>query len=178
MSIAEAVQTVPTGVWKSDQVHSSVGFAVQHMGVSPFRGTFSDFDAILAGDQLVGHARVESVSTPDENLTGHLVSPEFFDAERYPELRFESREIRHEGNDLLIPGELTLKGVSRTVELRGTITEPVDDPYGKRRLGVELGTTIDRTDFGIDWNAELPSGGKVLADDVELTARLELVQEA
>ncbi len=178
MSITEAVQSVPTGAWKSDPVHSSVGFAVQHMGVSPFRGTFSDFDAILAGDQLVGHARVESVTTPDENLTGHLLSPEFFDAERHPELRFESKEIRRDGDHLVVPGELTLKGVSRPVELRGTITGPLEDPYGNRRLGVELGTTIDRTDFGIDWNAELPSGGKVLADEVELTARLELVQEA
>jgi polyisoprenoid-binding protein YceI len=178
MSITEAVQVVPTGIWKSDPVHSSVGFAVQHMGVTPFRGTFSDFDAILAGDQLAGHARVESITTPDENLTGHLLSPEFFDAERDPELQFESSAIRREGDEFVVPGELTLKGVSREVELRGTITGPVEDPYGKRRLGVELGTTIDRTDFGIDWNAELPSGGKVLADDVELTARLELVQEA
>jgi polyisoprenoid-binding protein YceI len=178
MSITEAVQAVPTGIWKSDPVHSSVGFAVQHMGVTPFRGTFSDFDAILAGDQLVGHARVESVTTPDENLTGHLLSPEFFDTDRYPELRFESTEIRREGDALVVPGELTLRGVGRPVELRGTITGPLEDPYGKRRLGLELGTTIDRTDFGIDWNAELPSGGKVLADEVELTARLELVQEA
>ena len=178
MSITEAVQAVPTGIWKSDSIHSSVGFAVQHMGVSAFRGTFGDFDAILTGDQLVGSARVETISTPDENLTGHLLSPEFFDAERYPELRFESREIRRDGDHLVVPGELTLKGVSRPVELRGIITEPIDDPYGKRRLGLELGTTIDRTDFGIDWNAELPSGGKVLADEVELTARLELVQEA
>ena len=117
MSIAEAVQTVPTGTWKSDPVHSSVGFAVQHMGVSPFRGTFSDFDAVLAGDQLVGDARVESVTTPDENLTGHLLSPEFFDAERHPELRFQSTEIRREGDALVVPGELTLKGVGRPVEL-------------------------------------------------------------
>jgi polyisoprenoid-binding protein YceI len=178
MSITEAVRALPTGIWKSDPVHSSVGFAVQHMGVSPFRGTFSDFDAILAGDQLVGGARVESVTTPDENLTGHLISPEFFDVERYPELRFESTEIRREGDNVVVPGDLTLKGVSRPVELRGTIRGPVDDPYGKSRLGLELGTTIDRTDFGIEWNAELPSGGKVLADEVELTARLELVQEA
>src|SRR2546423_10298130 len=178
MSITEAVQAVPAGIWKSDPVHSSVGFAVQHMGVSPFRGTISDFDAILAGDQLVGHARVESVTTPDENLTGHLLSPEFFDAERYPELRFESTEIRREGDAIVVPGELTLKGVGRAVELRGSITGPLDDPYGRRRLGIELRTTIDRTDFGIDWNAELPAGGKVLADEIELTARLELVQEA
>ena len=177
MSITEAVQAIPTGTWKSDPVHSSLGFAVQHMGVSPFRGTASDFEAILGGDQLVGSARVESITTPDENLTGHLLSPEFFDAERHPELRFESSEILRDGDELVVPGVLTLKGVSRPVELRGTITGPLADPYGQQRVGIELETTVDRTDFGIDWNADLPSGGKVLADDVELTARLELVQE-
>jgi polyisoprenoid-binding protein YceI len=178
MSITEAAQTVPAGIWKSDPVHSSVGFSVQHMGVNPFRGTLSDFQAVLGGEQLVGSAAVESIATPDENLTGHLLSPEFFDAERHPELRFESSEIRREGDELVVSGELTLKGVTRPVELRGTVTEPIDDPYGKRRLGIELETTIDRTDYGIDWNAELPSGGQVLANDVQLTARLELVQEA
>jgi polyisoprenoid-binding protein YceI len=178
MSITEAVQAVPAGIWKSDPVHSSVGFAVQHMGVSPFRGTLSGFQAVLGGEQLVGSASVESIATPDENLTAHLLSPEFFDAERHPELRFESTEIRREGDELVVDGELTIKGVRRPVELRGAVTGPVDDPYGKHRLGIELGTTIDRTDFGIDWNAELPSGGQVLANDVQLTARLELVQEA
>ena len=178
MSITEAVQAIPTGTWKSDPVHSSLGFAVQHMGVSPFRGTASDFEAILGGDQLVGSARVESITTPDENLTGHLLSPEFFDAERHPQLRFESTEIRREGGDFVVSGQLTLKGETRPIELRGSITEPVEDPYGRRRLGLELETTIDRTDFGIDWNAELPSGGQVLANHVQLTARLELVQEA
>jgi polyisoprenoid-binding protein YceI len=178
MSITETVQTVPAGTWKSDPVHSSVEFAVQHMGVNPFRGTVSGFQAVLGGDQLVGSASVESIETPDENLTAHLLSPEFFDAERHPELRFESTEIRRDGDELIVNGELTLKGVTRPVELRGTVTEPVDDPYGKRRLGIELETTIDRTDYGIDWNAELPSGGQVLANDVQLTGRLELVQEA
>ncbi len=178
MSITEAVQAAPAGIWKSDPVHSSVGFSVQHMGVSPFRGGFADFEATLAGDRLVGTARVESISTPDENLTGHLLSPEFFDAERHPELRFESTEIRRDGGEFVVSGGLTLKGQTRPVELRGSVTEPVEDPYGRRRLGLDLETTIDRTDFGIDWNAELPSGGQVLANDVQLTARLELVQDA
>jgi polyisoprenoid-binding protein YceI len=178
MSITEAVQAVPAGTWRSDPVHSSVGFAVLHMGVTPFRGTLSNFEAALAGDQLVGSASVETIETPDENLTAHLLSPEFFDAERHPELRFASSEIRREGDELVVDGELTLKGLTRPVELRGAVTGPIDDPYGKRRLGLELETWIDRTDFGIDWNAELPSGGRVLANDVRLTARLELVQEA
>jgi polyisoprenoid-binding protein YceI len=178
VSAIEITQAVPTGTWSVDPIHSSIGFAVRHMGVIPFRGGFAAFEAELANGKLSGSARAETIQTDDENLTGHLLSPEFFDAERHPVLRFESNEIRRDGDDVTIDGVLTLKGISRPVELRGTITGPVVDPYGGTRLGFELETTIDRTEFGIDWNAELPSGGQVLADDVELTAQLELVQQA
>jgi polyisoprenoid-binding protein YceI len=178
MSTIEITHVVPTGTWTSDPVHSSIGFAVKHMGVTPFRGGFKQFDATLGDGTLTGSAAVETIQTDDENLTGHLLSPEFFDAERHPLLGFESTEIRREGDDVAIDGTLTLKGVTRPVELRGTITGPLADPYGGTRLGLELETTIDRHEFGIDWNADLPSGGRVLADDVKLTAQLELVQQA
>ena len=178
MSITEVVSAVPVGTWKADAVHSSIGFSVQHMGVLPFRGGFGTFEASLVDGRLVGTARVESIQTDDENLTGHLLSPEFFDAERRPELRFESADIRRDEDEVTIAGELTLKGTTRPVELRGRIAGPITDPYGGSRLGLELETTIDRTEFGIDWNADMPSGGKLLGDDVELKAELELVQEA
>ena len=178
MSTIEITEVVPAGTWTSDPVHSSIGFAVKHMGVTPFRGGFKQFEAGLVDGKLSGTAAVETIQTDDDNLTGHLLSPEFFDAERHPVLRFESREIRREGDEVTIDGELTLKGVTQPVELRGAITGPLADPYGGTRVGLELETTIDRTDFGIDWNADLPSGGRVLADDVKLTAQLELVQQA
>jgi polyisoprenoid-binding protein YceI len=178
VSTIEITQSVPTGTWVADPIHSSIGFAVRHMGVIPFRGGFETFEAELAGGKLSGSARVETIQTDDGNLTGHLLSPEFFDAERHPVLRFESNEIRRDGDQVTLDGVLTLKGESRPVELRGTITGPLADPYGGKRVGLELETTIDRTEFGIDWNAELPSGGQVLADDVKLTAELELVQRA
>jgi polyisoprenoid-binding protein YceI len=178
MSTIEITEAVPTGTWSSDPVHSSIGFAVKHMGVTPFRGGFKQFEATLADGKLSGTAPVETIQTDDENLTGHLLSPEFFDSERHPELQFESTEIRREGDDVTVDGTLTLKGVTRPVELRGKISGPLGDPYGNTRLGLELETTIDRTEFGIDWNADLPSGGRVLADDVTLSAQLELVQQA
>ncbi len=178
MSITQAVQAVPTGTWSSDPVHSSVGFAVRHMGVTPFRGGFGRFDARLTEGRLIGTAPVDTVVTDDENLTGHLLSPDFFDAQRHPVLRFSSTEIRREGDEVVVPGELTLKGVTRPVELRGTITGPVEDPYGGTRLGLELEATIDRTEFGIDWNNPLPSGEPILANEVTLTAQLELVRES
>ena len=177
MSTIEITEVVPTGTWASDPVHSSLDFAVKHMGVTPFRGGFKEFEAGLVDGRLSGAAPVESIQTDDENLTGHLLSPEFFDAERHPVLRFESTEIRRQGDDVTVDGTLTLKGVTQPVELHGTITGPLSDPYGGTRLGLELETTVDRTRFGIDWNADLPSGGRVLADDVKLTAQLELVQQ-
>jgi polyisoprenoid-binding protein YceI len=176
-TIIEAVESIPTGTWRSDSTHSSIAFSVLHNGLTPFRGGFTKFEAALANGRLVGTASVESITTEDENLTGHLLSPEFFDAERHPVLRFESTEIRREGNAVAIPGELTLKGVTKPVELRGEIAGPVQDAYGNTRLGLNVETTIDRTQFGINWNAPLPSGDKMLADDVKLTAQLELVQE-
>ena len=178
MTIAAIPETIPAGTWKSDPIHSSVGFAVRHMGVTPFRGGFNHFEAVLADGRLAGTARVESITTDDESLTGHLLSPDFFDAERHPELRFEAGELRRDGDDVLVAGQLTLKGETQPVELRGTVSGPVTDPYGNSRIGLELETTIDRSEFGIDWNAELPSGGELLANDVKLTAQLELVQQA
>src|ERR1051325_587170 len=178
MSTTEVVSSVPTGTWKADPVHSSIGFSVQHMGVLPFRGGFGAFEASLVDGRLVGTAQVESFETDDENLTGHLLSPEFFDAERHPELRFVSTEIRRDGDDFAIDGELTLKGTTRPIELRGRIAGPITDPYGGSRIGLALSTTVDRTDFAIDWNADLPSGGKLLGNDVDLIAELELIQEA
>jgi polyisoprenoid-binding protein YceI len=178
VSIAEQIQGVPTGTWASDPKHSSVQFSVLHNGLTPFRGGFDDFAATLKDGRLVGAAQVESITTEDENLTGHLLSPEFFDAERHPELRFESKQIRSEGNGVTVDGDLTLKGVTRPVELRGTLAGPITDAYGGTRLGLDLETTVDRTEFGIDWNAPLPSGENLLANEVKLTAHIQLVQEA
>jgi polyisoprenoid-binding protein YceI len=177
MSITEALETIPAGTWRSDPTHSSVGFSVLYNGLTPFRGGFTAFEATIEDRSLVGTADVRSITTEDENLTGHLLSPEFFDAERNPVLRFEATQIRRDGDSVVVPGELTLKGVTNPVELRGVVSGPVTDAYGRTRLGLDLETTIDRTEFGINWNAPLPSGGKALADEVKLTAGLQLVQE-
>jgi polyisoprenoid-binding protein YceI len=177
-TIIETVESIQTRTWRSDSTHSAIGFSVLHNGLTPFRGGFGSFEATLQNGALVGTANVESITTEDENLTGHLLSPEFFDAQRHPVLRFESRALRRDGDAVVIPGELTLKGVTNPVELRGAITGPVTDAFGGTRLGLDLETTVDRTDFGIDWNAPLPSGENMLANDVKLTAQLQLVEEA
>jgi len=162
-----------TGTWELDKIHSTFSFAVKHMVVSTFRGRFDDVDATLADGRLVGTARVDSVDVKDDNLKGHLTAPDFFDAERYPEIRYESGELRIEGDQVVADGELTIKGNTRPVEARGTISGPAVGPDESNRLGVSLEAVVDRREFGLDWNAELPKGGFALGDDVRITVDLE-----
>jgi polyisoprenoid-binding protein YceI len=174
-----ATEQLPTGTWKLDPVHSSASFAVKHMVVATFRGRFEDFDATLeVGDdgeaKLAGTVRTDSIVVKDENLAGHLKSPDFFDTERYPELEFESTSIRREGDELVVDGELTIKGNTHPVEGRGVLVGPHDDIAGNTKVGLTLETTVDRTRYGLNWNAPLPKGGFALADEVALTVELEL----
>jgi len=178
--MSTATQTsLPLGAWNVDAVHSTVGFGVDYM-VGTFNGSFSPVDVKLevadGGTSLTGSAPVAGVKVQDENLVAHLQAPDFFDAERAPEITFASTDIRRSGDEIEIDGDLTIKGISLPVELTGTVTEPADDPYGGVRFGLKLETTIDRTKFGLDWNNPLPNGQPSLANEVRLTADLYLVK--
>jgi polyisoprenoid-binding protein YceI len=173
---------LPVGTWKSDPTHSSASFAVKHMVVATFRGHFDDLDATLAvGEdgtaQLSGSVEAGSIVVKDENLEAHLAAPDFFDTERYPELRFVSSSIRRDGDQLVVEGDLTVKDQTHPVEARGTITDPHETLGGAIKIGLTLETIIDRTKFGLNWNAPLPKGGFAVADDVKLTVELELAQD-
>ncbi|HTB70466.1 MAG TPA: YceI family protein [Solirubrobacteraceae bacterium] len=178
---AETQTKLPSGTWKLDPTHSSASFAVKHMVVATFRGSFENLDATLTvgedgAGELLGAVDARSIVVKDENLQAHLGSPDFFDTERYPELRFASTAIRRDGEQLVIDGELTIKDHTHPVEARGTITDPHETLGGAVKIGVTLETVIDRTQFGLNWNAPLPKGGFALADDVKLTIELELAQ--
>jgi polyisoprenoid-binding protein YceI len=178
-TITESTTVAPAGTWTLDPVHSSASFAVKHMVVATFRGRFEDFDATLTVDEngdakLVGTVKADSIVVKDENLGGHLKAPDFFDTERYPEISYVSRSIRREGAELVIDGDLTIKGQTEAVQARGEITDPVTLGENIEKLGITLETTIDRTKFGLNWNAPLPKGGFAVADDVKLTVELEL----
>ncbi|HVS28233.1 MAG TPA: YceI family protein [Solirubrobacteraceae bacterium] len=173
--------TIPTGDWAADPTHSAIEFSVKHMAVATFRGRFAEYDAKLHNadgePRLIGDVKVESITVPDDNLTGHLLSPDFFDAERHPAIRFESVGVRY-GDDgaLVVEGDLTIKGTTRRVEAAGTITEVVEDIGGNDRFAIRLETVVDRTAYGLDWNAPLPRGGVAVANDVRLTVELELTK--
>ena len=170
----------PPGTWNLDPVHSRVDFEVRYLA-GTFKGEFHEIGAELTVDaeraSLEGTAKVASVDVKDENLSAHLQSPDFFDAERHPELRFAAHDIRLDGDGKVsVDGELTIKGTTKPVAVTGTVTAAMADPYGNDRIGLNLSTTIDRTDFGVDWNNPLPSGEVSLANDVTILAELQFVK--
>jgi len=175
-----ATTEIPTGTWQVDATHSQVGFAVEYL-VGTFRGTFSPVEATLvAGDNgaidLTGSAPVEGIKVQDENLTTHLLSPDFFDAEKAPTITFAAPGVKPSGNEIKASGELTIKGITQPVELAGTITDQIVDGYGQERIGLTLETTIDRTKFDLNWNLALPTGEPALGNDVTITAELYFVK--
>ena len=169
---------LPAGVWTTDPIHSSLEFSVKHMVVATFRSRLPDFEATLTvnedrGAVLEGVGRVASVVTNDPNLTGHLQSPDFFDAERYPEVRFRSTEIVRRGDEITIRGDLALKGHTGPIELNGSFFGPVVALGDAETIGMELSGTFDRTEYGLNWNAPLPRGGFAVGDEVTISAHLE-----
>ena len=170
------------GTFVADPVHSSFGFAVEYSGRGKFRGTLDDVSATLtAGDDglaLEGAARVESISIRQpEMFRAHVLGPDFFDADNHPEVSFRSTDVElAEDGSARLEGELTIAGKTRPVTVEGTWTEPIPAAGGGLRGGLELSLTIDRRDFGFDWQMELPNGGKALGWDVTLKVHLELVQ--
>jgi polyisoprenoid-binding protein YceI len=175
-------QQVPAGTYEVDPVHSTIHFAVVHNGVSAFRSGFLDYAATLEGGEapkLEGSVEVASIDINEEGLKGHLASPEFFDAERYPQLKFRSSAIElGEGNEVTVRGELEIRGSAHEVEALGRIGQLGADLGGSARVGLSLATRVDRRSFGLDWNADLPSGGQALDYEVEIAVELEFVAEA
>jgi polyisoprenoid-binding protein YceI len=174
-----ATTAIPAGTYKDDGVHSSATFAVKHM-LATFRGSFPTPAAELVVDesgnaQLVGSVPVSGVVVKDENLAAHLQSPEFFDAEQHPEVTFRSTDFAVEDGTARITGDLTIKGHTERITAEGPVVGPIEDPFGNTKLGLQLETVVDRTRFGLNWNAPLPKGGFMLGNDVTLSVDLELV---
>jgi polyisoprenoid-binding protein YceI len=182
MSTQTIEQQVPAGTYAVDPVHSSISFAIAHNGVATFRSGFDSYEARLSGGEvprLEGSVDVRSVQIEEEQLKGHLLSPDFFDAGRFPQLRFESTELSvGDDGSVALRGELEIRGERREVEASGRFGRISEDLGGGARVGLSLAATVDRRGFGLDWNAELPSGGEVLDYEVAIVVELELVGEA
>jgi polyisoprenoid-binding protein YceI len=182
MTAITQTSSIPAGTtWGVDTVHSTVGFAVKHMVVSTFRSSFDRYDAQLVADEdgtlrLNGSVDAGSIVLKDENLAAHLAAPDFFDTERHPAITFESTLVRAENGELIVDGNLTIKGITRPIEARGTLTEPAVTFGDVEKVGLELEAIVDRTEYGLTWNAPLPKGGFALANEVKLQVNLELAR--
>jgi polyisoprenoid-binding protein YceI len=170
------VQQIPAGTYNLDPVHSTFGFAVTHNGVSKFRGQFEQVDARLDDGVLVGTAQVDSVKTAIPDLKEHLLAEDFFNAAQTPTVTFQSDDIRiGDDGSVEIDGQLTIRGVTKPVTAKGNYASGTG-LSGAEVVGLDLETAIDRRDYGLNWQAPLPSGGDAVAWDVTLQVHLELAK--
>jgi polyisoprenoid-binding protein YceI len=185
MSATTSTPTVvPSGTWSVDPAHSTIGFAVKHMGIATVRGEFHEFEGTLevgedlAGATAHGTVKVESVDTSEAQRDEHLRSPDFFDAAAHPELTFTSTRIEALDNaSFRITGNLTLHGVTREVVLRADVQGTDVDPWGNERVGLEISGQLSRADYGMKFNQALGSGNMLVADRVKLVLDISAVKQ-
>jgi polyisoprenoid-binding protein YceI len=179
-----AIPGYVAGTWSIDGVHSEVGFSVRHMMVSKVRGKFTKFSGeIVTGDDLrdssvTAEIDLSSIDTGNEQRDGHLRSPDFFDTDNHPQMTYRSSGLRADGDNYVLDGELSLKGVTRPVPLKLEVNGFGPDAYGGTRAGFTATGQINRADFGVTWNAAIEGGGVVVADKVDLHIEIEAVLKA
>jgi polyisoprenoid-binding protein YceI len=186
MSIhATPATAIPTGTWTVDQAHSKVGFAVKHMGIATVRGEFKDFEGTLeiaddlSSAKAYGTVKPASVDTNEPQRDAHLRSPDFFDADTYPELTFESTNIEAVNEDTFrITGNLTLHGVTNEIVLSAEVHGTDVDPYGNEKVGLEITGQLSRGEFGMKFNQALGSGNMLVADKVKLALDISAAKQA
>ncbi len=167
-----------------DTSHSSVGFSVRHLGLSKVKGSFQDFngsvvwdDQDLSKSSIKGVVKIASVDTQNEKRDTHLKASDFFDAAKYPEMKFESKKIlKDKDGKYTIVGDLTIKNVTKEISAPLNLTEVLTDPWGKVRRGFETAFKINRNDFGISFNNKLQNGSFVLSEDIEISLDVQGVQ--
>lgn len=174
--------TTPTTTWAIDTAHSSIEFAVKHMVFSTAKGRFTDFSgtvtfdpANVAASSVSVEIQTASIATGDEKRDAHLKSPDFFDVENIPVATFSSTAVSGTPDDLVIDGHLTLHGVTRPVTIKAEFLGEGASPFGFKVAGFSGSTKINRTDFGLTWNAALETGGVLVSEDVKLSFEIELI---
>lgn len=172
-------------VYTADTSHSTVGFSVRHLMITNVRGEFTDFTATVNWDpanldafSVEAVIKAASINTQNQRRDDHLRNPDFFDVEKFPELRFVSKKVARDGAGLKVTGDLTMHGVTREVVLsvEGP-TPPITDPWGNERIGVSATTKINRTDYGLTWNRALEAGGVTVGEEVTINLDLSLVKQ-
>src|SRR5947209_15026208 len=171
--------------WKIDPSHSAIHFSVRHMVVSKTRGRFTKWTGDIRFDpENPAASSVEvsidpaSIDTADAQRDAHLRSPDFFDVEKFPTAAFRSTKIERAGGQYRVHGDLTVHGVTRPVVLDATFEGAGKDPWGGERAGFSASVTIDRKDYGLEWNKALETGGLLVGEKVELTLEVEAIKQA
>ncbi len=167
--------------YQIDPIHSSLGFAVQHLMVSTVKGEFTEYAGTIEFDQknpsaFTASVRIQSASidTRNKQRDGHLKTGDFFDAEKFPEIVFKSKKLEPiEGNEYMLTGDLTIRGITKEISIPLSIAGPVNSPMGGQVIGLSGETTINRQDFGVSWNKALDSGGYVVSDEVKILVNIE-----
>ena len=179
----QGIVRVPTGTWTVDPIHSSVGFEVKHMMISTVRGHFKEYQGTLEAaedyhdSRVWGSVQVASIDTNNADRDEHLRGPDFFDAEHWPSIMFESTAIEHvEAGSYRVTGNLTIKGITREIEVEANVEGAAVDPWGKDRVGVAVRGTIDRTEFGLNWQQPIAGGGLLVGDQVKLRIDISAVR--
>ena len=175
-----------TGTYTLDPAHSRLGFVARHAMVTKVRGGFNDFEGTLtldgdnpAGSSVQVTAKVASIDTRNDQRDGHLRTNDFLDAEKYPEITFVSTAISHDaGNDFQVTGDLTIKGVTKSITVPLEFQGSAKDPYGNLRIGFEGDTQIVRSDFGVSFNAPLETGGVLVSDKVTLEFEISAIKSS
>jgi polyisoprenoid-binding protein YceI len=169
------------GTWSIDPVHSEVGFAARHMMVSKVRGRFRTFSGqLVTGENpldssVTAEIDMSSIDTGNEQRDGHIRSADFFEVENYPTMTYKSTGVRRQGDGFVLDGELTIKGVTRQVPLSLELNGFGPDPYGGTRAGFSATGEINRSDFGVSFNAVMETGGAVVSDKITLHLEIEAV---
>ncbi|PUA81287.1 YceI family protein [Nocardioides currus] len=173
------------GTYALDVSHTRLGFVARHAMVTKVRGAFGAFEGTATINTATpAESKVEltidtaSVDTGNPDRNGHLVSPDFFDVENYPTIRFVSTDVTRDGDDWTITGDLTIKDVTKPVTIEFEQTGSAVDPFGNTRVGFEGETTVNRKDFGLTWNAALETGGVLVSEKVKLEFDISAIKSA
>ncbi len=185
MSVTTTDLSVTTGTWVIDQSHSTLGFSAKHAMITTVRGGFGGFEGTLALDgsnPALSSATVTiqaaSFTSGNEQRDGHVKSADFLDVENFPTLTFASTAVRQGGSEFVMVGDLTIHGVTRTVEIEAEFSGVSKDPFGNDRIGFEGSTTINRKDFGLEWNVALEAGGFLVSDKIKITLDVSAIKQA
>ncbi|CAN5147272.1 YceI family protein [soil metagenome] len=168
------------GTWKLDPAHSELTFSVKHLAISKVKGTFETWDVTVVTTEDPKDITVEatidvaSVNTKQEQRDAHLRSSDFFLAAEHPTMTFTSTSFEVDGDDFTLTGDLTMRGVTKSVTLKGEFGGLITDDYGVTKAGASASTKLNRHDFGVSWNAALEAGGFTLGDDVTISIDLQV----